>query len=72
MWKCNKCGKEVIASCYHDKGPILAGITKNESVDESKIYEIDLTATYYCCEGTTYGECDNEGEFLSDIAYWED
>lgn len=71
MWKCNKCGKEVVAYCYHDRGAILTGITKDGDADESKIYKIDLFATGYCCEGTTYDECDNEGYILTDIAYWE-
>ena len=72
MWKCKKCGREVVASCCYDRGPILTGITQHGDIDESKIYQIDLFVTSYCCEGTTYDECDNEGEFLSDIAYLED
>lgn len=72
MWRCNKCGREVVASCCYDRGPILTGITQYGDVDESKIYQIDLFATGYCCEGTTYGECDNEGDILTDIAYWKE
>lgn len=72
MWRCNKCGREVVASCCYDRGPILTGITQYGDVDESKIYQIDLFATGYCCEGTTYDECNNEGDILTDIAYWED
>lgn len=72
MWKCKKCGGEIIADCCYDRDTILTGVSKDGTPDENKIYRLEIDINTYQCENYFNGECNAESINLEKIAYWED
>lgn len=70
MWKCRKCGEDVLAYCT-TSGYISAGITSYKEPDDWDVREIrkgldlfDFGCSNECCQ--------NSSENLEEIAYWEE